>query len=161
MREALPFLLLACACGAATWSKGAPGSRSGTDADARAHQGTAVAGEPGHPDPRFSTLEARAALAAPGMHPVAERETAGDRVELVRAGTRDACVRVLFEATTAVLAKLVDAEGTTLAEGAAAATQGTLGEEGPVCVRKGDTVSAFADGAGGGARVRWVAWSSP
>ena len=158
MREAVPFLLLACACGAATWSKGASDARGGADADARTRHGAGT--EPGRADPRFSSLEVHAAEVAPGMRPVAERENAGERVELVRAGGRDECVRVVFESTAAVVAKLVDAEGSTLAETAVAATQGTLGEQGPVCVRKGDTVNALADGASR-ARVRWVAWASP
>ncbi len=93
------------------------------------------------------------------MRPVAERENAGERVELVRAGDRDACVRVVFEATMPIVARLVDAEGSELAGTRAAATKGTLGEDGPVCVRKGNIVSALADAPW--ARVRWVAWASP
>jgi hypothetical protein len=94
------------------------------------------------------------------MRAVAERESAGERIELVRATARDVCVRVVFESTTAVVGKLVDGEGSTLAESPAATTQGTLGEQGPVCIRKGDAVNALADGAAG-ARVRWVAWAAP
>jgi len=148
------LLFLACACGAAAWSK--DGGELQSDPRTPPRQGPT--GEPGRKDLRFASLEARAAAIAPGMRPAAERENAGERVELVRADERDACVRVVFEATTAVVAKLVDGEGSVLAESAAAATQGALGEQGPICVRKGETVSALADGA---SRVRWVAWASP
>jgi hypothetical protein len=156
VREAIPFVLLACACGAATW-KGPADPKAGAQGDPRSRPG---ASDAARMDPRFSALEVRAASVAPGMRAIAERESAGERIELVRAAGRDMCVRVVFEATTAVVGKLVDGEGSTLAQSPAATTQGTLGEQGPVCVRKGDAVNALADGAGG-ARVRWVAWAAP
>ena len=56
-------------------------------------------------------------------------------------------------------AKLLDSAGLPLAEMHAAASEGALGEQGPVCVRKGDAISASATGAG--ARVRWIAWALP
>ncbi|HEX4445097.1 MAG TPA: hypothetical protein VH044_00110 [Polyangiaceae bacterium] len=107
----------------------------------------------------FATLEARAAALAPGMRLTAERENAGERIELVRAGNKDTCARVAFEASEPVIARLLDSAGLPLAEMHAAANEGALGEQGPVCVRKGDAISASA--AGAGARVRWIAWALP
>jgi hypothetical protein len=158
VREVIPFLLLVCACGAATWSSGASDMQRRGDGDTRTSRD--AMSEQGAPDPRFSSLEARAAAVAPGMRRVIERENAGERAELVRATGRDACVRVLFEATVPVLAKLVDGDGRVLAETQAATAQGTLGEQGPVCVRKGDSVSALLEGTAV-ARVRWIALGSP
>jgi hypothetical protein len=86
----------------------------------------------------------------------------GDKVVLVRAGDRDACVRVAFDASAPVSAKLMDTEGHVLASLDAPAMGGVLGARGPVCVRKGDAVSAVAAGPDGGVgTVRWVAWQSP
>ena len=81
---------------------------------------------------------------------------------MARARDRDACVRVAFEASAPVLAKLLDTGGHVLATLEAPATRGVLGARGPVCVRKGDAVSAVAAGLDGGATsARWVAWQSP
>ena len=96
---------------------------------------------------------------APGMRQAAERENGGERVELVRAAGKDTCVRVAFEAAAPVLARLLDAEGTVLYETRSPATTGVLGDRGPVCIRKSDSVSAAAEGNGG--RIRWIAWASP
>jgi hypothetical protein len=107
---------------------------------------------------------------APGMRAIAERETAGESVELVRAEGHDQCVRVAFEATSPVVAKLTDAKGIALASSSSPASTGTLGEAGPVCIRKGDAVSAVVDAAGrdvsdaaihGGTHVLWIAWAAP
>jgi hypothetical protein len=163
VREALAFLLLACACGAATWS----GRTSDTpkrplDEEGAAGQGGELArpgSADGGPGPGFAPLEARAESLAPGMRKAAERESAGERTELVQASGKDTCVRVAFEAAAPVLARLVDAEGTVLCETSSPATAGVLGERGPVCVRKSDSVSATAEGNGG--RIRWIAWASP
>ncbi len=169
MREAIAFLLLACACGAATWSgRQNEGRGARTDPDERtgknqtgdspdSERGTAP-GATRHADRGFASLEALAASLAPGMRQAAERESAGERVELVRAGERDACVRVAFEAVAPAAVKLLDSAGTVLAEGRAPAIEGTLGDRGPVCVRKGDSVSAVAEGGG---HIRWIAWASP
>ncbi len=163
MREALAFLLLACACGAATWSgRSSDTHKRQLEEDGAAGPGGDL-GRPGTSDggagPGFTSLEARAASLAPGMRQAAERESAGERTELVRAAEKDTCVRVAFEAAAPVLARLVDSEGTVLYEMHTAATAGVLGERGPVCVRKSDTVSATAEGSGG--RIRWIAWASP
>lgn len=110
-------------------------------------------------DPAFASLEAHAGLLAPGMRQAAERENGGERAELVRAAGKDTCVRVAFEAAAPVLARLLDAEGTVLYETRSPATTGVLGDRGPVCIRKSDSVSAAAEGNGG--RIRWIAWASP
>jgi len=96
------------------------------------------------------------------MREVARIESAGDRVEIVRAEGRDACVRVAFEASSPVVARLLDSEGGVLASSDVPAAEGVLGQRGPVCVRRGDTVNAEAGGADAAvATVRWVAWEAP
>jgi hypothetical protein len=166
VREAVAFLLLACACGAATWSgRSADARRRTSDEDGVAAPGSdplraGSAADGAHPpDPAFAPLEARAAALAPGMRQAAERESGGERTELVRAAGNDTCVRVAFEATAPVLAKLLDADGTLLCETRVPSAAGVLAERGPVCVRKNGSVSATADGSG--ARIRWIAWASP
>ncbi len=166
MREAVAFLLLACACGAATWSgRSADARRRTADEDGVAAPGsdplrTGSAADGTHPpDPAFASLEARAAALAPGMRRAAERESGGERTELVRAAGNDTCVRVAFEATAPVLARLLDADGTLLCETRVPSAAGVLAERGPVCVRKNGSVSATADGSG--ARIRWIAWAAP
>ena len=166
MREAIAFLLLACACGAATWSGRASDARKaqldderssrGSDATRDGTNGPEGAHEPGG---GFASLEALAPSLAPGMRRAAERESGGERIELVHAAGKDTCVRVAFEATTPVLARLLGADGTVLYEMRGATPTGVLGERGPVCVRRSDVVSASAEGVGG--RIRWIAWASP
>jgi hypothetical protein len=158
VREAIAFLLLACACGAASWSGRASDAHKAQLDD----EGLAAGGEPsrGVADAvAFVSLEALTPTLAPGMRRAAERESGGERVELVRAAGKDTCVRVAFEASAPVLARLLSADGTVLSETRAAAASGVLGERGPICVRKTDVVSATADGPG--ARIRWIAWASP
>jgi hypothetical protein len=170
VREAIAFLLLACACGAATLSDRHAEPQGHTEADPEASSGLALpvgsavdegAGPTENPSAArsrgFAALEARAPALAPGMDRVVERETEGQRVELLRATDRDLCLRVAYEASDPVVARLLVHDGTTLAETRAPAAEGALGERGPVCVRKGETVSAFADGA---SWVRWVVWGS-
>jgi hypothetical protein len=107
----------------------------------------------------FDAMATRAAPLVPGMREVARVEGGAETVDLVRAEGRDVCVRVAYEATGAVLAKLVDRTGGVLAAAPGQATEGVLGERGPVCVRRGDVVRGVAEGAG--ARVRWMAWQAP
>lgn len=161
MREAIAFLLLACACGAATWSGRSSDGRKAQLGDDESTQGSEPNGsERSHEaDAAFASLEALAPSLAPGMRRAAERESFGDRVELVRAASKDTCVRVAFESATPVVARLLGTDGTVLYETHQPSTSGALGDRGPVCVRKSDSVSATAEGAG--ARIRWIAWSSP
>jgi hypothetical protein len=167
VREAIAFLLLACACGAATWSGRSSDARNRSvldDEAAAAGSGVARRGPNGsaglgEPDRGYASLEAMGTSLAPGMRRAAERESGGERVELVRAAGKDTCVRVAFESAEPVLARLLGADGSVLYEAAAAATTGTLGDRGPVCVRKTDTVSAAAEGPS--ARIRWVVWAAP
>jgi hypothetical protein len=93
------------------------------------------------------------------MREVARNETSGEKMEIVQAGEHDACVRVAFEASAPVVARLVDGEGHVLASSDAPATNGVLGQRGPVCVRKGDAVSVVAEGSA--TSVRWIAWEAP
>jgi hypothetical protein len=163
VREVFAFFLLACACGAASWSgraaDGQPTSRPLEDDDGSlSASAPAPRLPPAPPDPGFAALEARAAELAPGMRQAAEKRSHGERVELVQAASRDACVRVAFEADAPVHARLVAGDGSLLFEASAAATAGVLGDRGPVCIRKGDAVSAAAEGDGAN---RWIAWASP
>jgi len=155
VREAASFVLLACACGvaarsAATGSPPAPRRAADTPPEA----GDASPGT----DP-FEAIEARGPSMAPGMRQIARRESAGEKVELVRAEQQDTCIRVAFEAAVPVVAKLVDGAGNALAATGAAAVEGLLGEKGPICIRKGEAASVLVDGPP--ATVRWVAWAAP
>ena len=117
--------------------------------------------DPGAPETLtpFDTIAARGATLAPGMREAARKEGAADAVDLVKADTRDACVRVAFAASAPVTAKLVDHAGNVLAASETPGTDGVLGAKGPVCIRRGDVVRALADAAG--VHVRWVAWEAP
>ncbi|HXN31309.1 MAG TPA: hypothetical protein VN894_05580 [Polyangiaceae bacterium] len=161
MRELLPLALLAFAC-SAVMRQPLGCARSARPPSAPSGAGRAEAPASSGAAPSFAALAARGASVAPGMREVARIESAGDRVEIVRAEGGDACVRVAFEASSPVVARLLDSEGNVLASSDAPAADGVLGQRGPVCVRRGDSVSAAAGGAGAAvASVRWVAWQAP
>ncbi|HEY8086688.1 MAG TPA: hypothetical protein VIF09_02555, partial [Polyangiaceae bacterium] len=146
MRELLPFVLLACACGAAVREPPLAPLPSAAAATATAPEPSAATPD----DPAaFEALRSLGPTVAPGMREVIRRESA-DAVELVKADARDACLRAAFEAPTAVTAKLLDETGRVLAESTTASAHGVLGEKGPVCVRKGEVVTGIA--APGGTR---------
>ncbi len=155
VREAAAFAVLACACGAALHraepARGAPQPEPPPSA--------ASAPFPPEATAALDALAARGHAVAPGMREVARKETAGERVDLARADGRDICVRVAFESSAPVLAKLVDGAGNVLVASSVASTDGVLGERGPVCVRKGEQVACLAEG--GPAQVRWVVWQAP
>jgi hypothetical protein len=155
VREAAAFALLACACGV-TLHRTDP-SRAAPQPDPKATAASTAL--PPETAAAFDALANRGRAAAPGMHEVARKETAGERVELVRAEARDLCVRVAFESSAPVTAKLVDGVGNVLVASGPASTEGVLGERGPVCVRRGELVACVADG--GPAQIRWVAWAAP
>jgi hypothetical protein len=161
VREAFALLLLACACGVA--ARAAPvdrrvgGSSGGGDTTGES-AGTYSSPSELERD-GFAEVEARGPTIASGMREVARRTSAGDQIELVRAEGRDTCVRVAFAAGLPVVAKLVDSSGQVVASTGTASTEGVLGETGPVCMRKGDSMSAVTEGVRG--PVRWVAWASP
>jgi hypothetical protein len=167
--EFLPLVPLAFACGvfmneplgcAASSPAHGPRYGPGHAPSAWGSATTAVGStEEAAPALAFAALAARGPRVAPGMHEVARMQNTGDKVEIARAEGRDACVRVAFEASAPVLAKLIDAQGNVLASSDKPATGGVLGEHGPVCVRRGQAVSALAEGSG--ASVRWMAWASP
>ena len=161
VRELGPIALLAVACGAVLRE---PLGCTRSSAAARASNAAAIAAPTPSTDPAdasasFASLVARGPLVAPGMREVAHLLSTGDRIEITRAQGRDACVRVAFEASSPVVAKLLDGGGNVLASSAAPTTGGVLGERGPVCIRKGDAVLATAEGPG--SSIRWVAWASP
>jgi hypothetical protein len=162
VREAIAFLLLACACGAALAERpAAPNpAKKESDLDPRAPSDRSGQADPSTSDGgTFAALEALAPSLAPGMRLAMEQESTGTPAVLVHAVDRDACVRVAFESTDPVIAKLVGGDGMILAQSGVPAPSGALGERGPVCIRKGDSVSAAADAAQ--ARVRWIAWALP
>jgi len=157
VRELAPFVLLVCACGAAAVREPdgirAPGGASGPVTATSAPPPVDSAAET---QAAFEALAARASSVAPGMREIARKESGTETVELTRAGDRDACVRVAFEASAPVAVKLVDQSGNVLAATDGPVSGGVLAERGPVCVRKGDVVRGVAEGTG--ARVRWMAW---
>jgi hypothetical protein len=154
VRELGPFVLLLCACGAAVREPPAPSASTPVPA-------AVTSAETPVPDtvPSFDVLAARGPALAPGMREVARKEGAPAAVDLVKAETRDACVRVAYAASAPVTASLVDHAGGVLAASEAPATEGALGAKGPVCIRKGDVVRGITDAAG--VHVRWLAWSAP
>jgi endonuclease YncB( thermonuclease family) len=68
-------------------------------------------------------------------------------------------MRAAFVAEPPVHLSLTDGRGDVLAQVASKA-QGALGERGPVCVRRGDTITLNVGGSPPWA-VRFVAWASP
>jgi hypothetical protein len=164
VRELGPFVLLACACGAAVRAQGparpAVSDEPPATSAAGANAGTGPdAGETAEATAAFDAMAARAASIAPGMREVVRKDAGPDAVDLVRAETRDVCVRVAYEATVPVVAKLVERSGGVLVAGDAPAAEGVLGARGPVCIRRGEVVRGMAEGAG--ARIRWMAWEAP
>jgi hypothetical protein len=156
VREVVPFVLLACACGAAVTA------RPASHAPAASPPPEPAAGAASTmPAESWDALASLGASVAQGMHEVARKPGigGGDPVELLRAETHDACLRAAFEADAPLVAKLVDGNGQVLAAIAVPTTHGVLAEEGPVCIRRGDVVRAVAEGSG--AHVRWMAWASP
>jgi hypothetical protein len=160
VRELGPFILLVCACGAAV--RQAPPSKASTDQPSGATTVEAAASSASantaEATTAFQAMAAQAASIAPGMREVARKESEGQAVDLVRADARDVCIRVAYESTAPVVARLVERSGSLLAAGEAPTTTGVLGARGPVCVRRGEVVRGLADGAG--ARVRWMVWEA-
>lgn len=157
MREVAPFALLAGACTAAVTAR-PPAHPSASSSQSEPVVAGAASTMPAE---SYDTLAALGSSVAPGMREVARKPGVGggEPVELVRAETRDACLRVAFEADAPLVTKLVDENGQALAAIAVPSTHGVLAEQGPVCIRKGDVVRAVAEGSG--AHVRWMAWESP
>lgn len=153
VREAAPFVLLLCACGAAVTEGPAPPPSPPVAASASSPPPAPAASE------SFDDLAARAQTLAPGMHEASRRSGALDAIELWRAEQGDACLRVAFASTVPVTAKLVLQTGEVLAATAEPAVEGALGDRGPVCVRKGDVVKGLAEGPA--AHVRWIVWEAP
>lgn len=155
MKAVAPFAVLACACTAAVTAR-VPAHPQPSPPELPA---AGVAST--MPTESYDTLAALGSSIAPGMHEVARKPGTGggEPVELVRAESHDACLRVAFEADAPLVTKLVDENGQVLASLAVPSTHGVLAEQGPVCIRKGDVVRAVAEGSG--AHVRWMAWESP
>jgi hypothetical protein len=155
LKSVAAFVLLACACGAAVQAQ-APAPVRATNTGATATSSSAASGV--GPE-SFEDLAARAPSLAPGMREVTRKAGGNEPVDLARADARDACVRVAFQSSAAITAKLVDETGSVLAATAEPSTDGALGENGPVCIRKGDAVRGVIEGAG--AHVRWMVWQAP
>ena len=153
MNDVAPFVLLACACGAAATTTAA------TPATPTSAIAQTVAPSAPAPAEAFDDLVALGPALAPGMREIARKVSGEEAIELLRADAGDACVRVAFAAAAPIVAKLVDQGGEVLSSVGPVA-EGALGERGPVCVRKGDLVRALAEGAGR-SHVRWVVWQAP
>lgn len=154
MREVAPFVLLACACGAAVSDRG----RSPVPPPPALSTGPATSAAPAADG--FDALAALGPSTAPGMREFARRAGGLEAATLLHAEASDACVRVAFAASAAIVGELVDGAGEVLASSGPAATEGVLAARGPVCVRKGDVVLAAGKGPVG-TRVRWLAWQAP
>ncbi len=78
---------------------------------------------------------------------------------LLERASEDTCVRVGFSAGAPVTPDLQDGRGRSLSA-SAPRREGALGDGGPVCLRRGDTLRLRVEGAAG-TRVSWVLWSAP
>jgi len=125
-------------------------------------QATATdAGKPPEPEKSLEALGEEGNRLAAGMRPLKSAELSGAREvgqELVANLDADACLRVVFSSAEAVVAKLADDKGRTLAE-LPAVLDGKLGERGPICVRRGTTVHVQFS-APGDIVVRFASWTS-
>ncbi len=127
--------------------------------------------------PSLDRVAASGAALAPGMRELVRLETtAGSSSEILTPSPRDVCLRVAFVASAPVAPELDDDRGLPFAT-AKRGRSGKIGDDGPVCVRRGSSVRLrfVADGStnpsaeGGGAprsgssarevRVRFVVWS--
>jgi hypothetical protein len=110
----------------------------------------------------FEELDGDKGSLAAGMRAL-DRGDVGPELarDLIADAKADTCVRVSFSATTPVSAELLDDHARSLAE-APEATRSTLGDRGPICIRRGDTMRLrFAPRAGTTPHIRFVAWASP
>lgn len=113
--------------------------------------------------PALDGLAARGPSVAAGMREVARGEIvaasgAADR-SIAKADAADTCVRVVLAAQPAVHAWLTNARDVRLAD-VSDATNTLLAPLGPVCIRKGDTVTLHVE-AHAPYGARFVAWASP
>lgn len=159
---ALAALAASCA-GAPTAAPRAP--QGATDAGvARATASADAAAEAAATDPvpTLDALAAGAARTAPGMRELLRREldapAEATRLELLIAPS-DTCLRVRVVSASAVHASMEGSAGNALAE-TPSATDVSLAERGPVCVRKGERVTLVL-APREPAHVRLVAWASP
>jgi len=96
---------------------------------------------------------------APGMREIVRRDIdIGEpaSISVPVSADADTCVRVAVRSQGAFFARLLAKSGA-LGEGQ------NIGEKGPICVRKGDSLSVEISAADAGApgRTRIVVWSSP
>jgi len=167
LREALPIFVLACACGASLGT--APAAPPPLAASAS--KPAVVVGDEDDPadlGARGEALRARGAAIAAGMRLAAQRRSTDAETDLLRADSRDECVRVAYDADEPIAARLTNARGDVLAHTEAPASSGILPAAGPVCVRKGDAIAAVAlrspdasPDASSRTRVLWAAWAAP
>jgi hypothetical protein len=163
LRETLPILLLACACGASL--RTAPAAPAPLAAPApKAALVAADDDDLGDLGPRGEALRARGAAVAAGMRLAAQRRSTDVETDLLRADSHDECVRVAYDADEPITARLTNAKGDVLAHTDALASFGVLPAAGPVCVRKGDAIAAVAlrsPDASARPQVLWAAWAAP
>jgi hypothetical protein len=113
--------------------------------------------------PSFDALASRVTTLAPGMREVSRGDLTSEALPpthlVVRADTADTCARVALAAEPAVRVSLTDGRGDVLAQ-AGSLADGAIAAHGPVCVRKGDTITLNVEATAPWA-VRFVAWASP
>jgi len=113
------------------------------------------------PERSLESLAEDGKIVAAGMRTLKGEELSGQREigqELIARADVDTCVRVAFSAGEAVVAQLADEKGRILAE-TPRVTDGKLGERGPVCARRGETLRVQFMSPGD-VVVRFVAWTS-
>jgi hypothetical protein len=148
-------LSLLAACGGPS----AGGERASTPSPPAVGEASSQPKEAGDPSfPPLDALSARAPSIAPGMREIARHDGGPEVTEVAHAGDKDLCVRLLFVANAPVAAALMDHSGAVLSE-APEGTGGALGENGPVCVRRGQTVRVRFESRSPAPRVRWIAWA--
>ena len=117
----------------------------------------AGAADAGDALPPMAELIARAPQLAPGMQVLTTGDDAAPKTLTLAPVATDLCVRGIFVADAPVRATLLTSAGDALAE-TDAATSGTFGPRGPVCLRKGQALTLrFEQPAH---RVRYVLWAA-
>ena len=162
-RAALPFsgafLFFTASC-ASTGHEGPTQLQAASAPTTSASAATSPA-EPPPPERTLATLNEQGPKVAAGMRALdgAELSLSQEQTRDLVTADKDTCVRLVWSASTPVLVKLLDSSDHHLVE-SSSSKDGTLGERGPICVRKGQTIRVqFTPSAA--ATVRYAAWASP
>jgi hypothetical protein len=108
--------------------------------------------------PSAEALAALASRVAPGMREAVRGESPLPASIAIPAAETDVCLRAAFEASSPVVAAVVDGRGRVL-DLSVAGKETLLDNGGPVCLRKNYAAHLEVQGAGG--TVRYVVWMTP